>query len=458
MHTPQLAARPRFPATEARLKPGFLRFIRVILKPAARLARFNDPVILGSERLVAAFSDFHAGSSRLIVGFRHAYGDDAQLAGLGIHRALPKAARRLGRPFRALTHLTFVYGMEVPLWSNGFVRWLLPSIGAIPVDHTRADAVGMNRIRNEIANGRYPVALAPEGHVTYASETVAAIEPGAVRFGFWCMEDLERSERTEKTVFIPLSFHYRYNKSSIRRLNRLVIRMEKTCGIPGPGKLSLSKRSGNRPGEKNDESGTITVRLDAVANAIKKNLARSYSLPDDSSQEAILAAALSACERALGMDEGHAASDPVERFYRMRSVGWDRLFRDDLEGMTELERNIADRLAGEAWFAMRHMEISELLIHVALSPSPSVESLGLIFERAINLNDFIGRIGGGTLRHRSNPALKTPIIVAGEPIVFNEYLPLYRESKKNAIRTVTDLVKDRFDECVKEYRHEYENA
>jgi len=460
------AARPTLPPREARLNRPFIHLMRLILTPAARLAGFGNPRIVHPERLVDSYRAFLDGKARLIVGFRHCYGDDPQLTGYLFHKALPRAARRLSRPLRGLTHVTFLYGSEVPLWSNRFVGWLLPNIGAVPVDHVHPDAVGMNRIRKAILDGPWPVALAPEGHVTYLSEVVAEIEPGAARFGFWCAEDLAKAGRDEKTLFLPLSLHYTYSSGSVKKLRRLVTGLEASCGLDGddgslrPGDAATGSGTGSSGDAKAAGHDRIPARLDRVASFIRKTLARQYGLHESATQAAILDAAQSACERILGMEppqegsgpEGQGGMSPMRRLYRMRAVGWDRLFRGDLGGMNAVERDQADRLAGEAWYAMRHMEVSEMLFHVPLAPAPAARPLSLLFERAVNLHDFLGRIGGGTMAQRIVPALRRPVVVAGEPIAFDELMDEYAKSRKATIRAVTERITENYEACIGEFQ------
>ena len=142
----------------------------------------------------------------------------------------------------------------------------------------------------------------------------------------------------------------------------------------------------------------------------------------------------------------------MERFYAMRGVAWDRIFRGDLSRMGGLERNLADRGAGEAWFAMRHMEVAELLYPVDLSPASAPEGLSDLFERAINLGDLLGRACGGTLADRPSPARKRPIVVVGEPVRFDDLAEEYRAGKKEAIKKATLIIKRRFEDCIHDYK------
>lgn len=405
----------------------------------ARSLKFREPVMLHPERMVDAYRQFTQKKIRLIVGFRHAYGDDPQLMVYCIHHVLPKAAKKAGTPLRGITHAHFIYGVEVPLWSGKFVGWLLPKAGAVPIDHIHMDSKGMNRIRKIISDGEYPIALAPEGHVTYGSERVVELEPGTARFGFWCIDDLARAGRDEQVVFLPVSTHYRYGKGIERKLSRFIAGMERECGIE-------------------PEEGNVAARLRAVGSAILSHLAAFYSelggKETGSLQSDILEAALAAAERILSLVP--AADDkPITRLYRIRSTGWDRIYRGDLSGMTPLRLSMAGRETGEAWYAMRHMETVELLSYVDLALVPDGLSIEQYVETANNFYDFLGRLRGGTLRNRANEFNKYAVIVPGEPIVMNGYSDLYKTDKKAALQKATDDMHRAYERCIKEYQDEY---
>jgi hypothetical protein len=50
----------------------------------------------------------------------------------------------------------------------------------------------MARITEAMINGRYPLALAPEGQVSYASERLPRLEQGTVRLGLAAADELDR--------------------------------------------------------------------------------------------------------------------------------------------------------------------------------------------------------------------------------------------------------------------------
>jgi len=438
MYTPLIEPIHTLELPESTVNHPIISFFRAIIQPYARAHRFAEPEVLFPERMVDAWHDFEDKKARMLVGFRHAYGDDPQCIAYALHRALPVSARKLGKPFRRMTHAHFIYGSEVPLWSGGFVRWLLPNVGAVPIDHVRMDSAGMSRIRKIISDGEYPLALAPEGHVTYDSESIGELETGTARFCFWCMDDLDRQGRDEKVLFLPISTFYRYGPGSVKALSRFLSEMERACGIAG---------------RKTDDAA---ARLRAVAISLLSHLGEAYGTvrkTDESGlQASLLEASLLSGEGILGLPHD---GESMARIYRIRSKAWSMIFRDDLKGLDPLSADIARRRTGEAWYAMRHMETAEMLFHVNLEEIPDTLPLERYIEIANNLYDTIERVKGGTLRNRANAFTKRAVVVPGRPICMNDYRALYGTDRKAALAKATADFRERYLECIKEYQHVY---
>ena len=229
MYKPQVAPVPFINMPPPRLNYPLMKLIRLIIKPYMRSLTFYDPEILFPERFVKAYKKCTDKKIRLILAFRHAYGDDSQLMAALMHYSLPRYAKKLRISLPKFTHAHFIYGAEVPMWSDAFVRWLLPQVGAIAVDHTRLKSDDMKRIRTVLSEGVFPLALAPEGNVTFASEKVASLETGTARFGFWCIEDLLKQNRDEEVWILPISSFYRYDKKAIKDVQAIISVIENTA-------------------------------------------------------------------------------------------------------------------------------------------------------------------------------------------------------------------------------------
>lgn len=203
-YIPIIKARYRYPLKTSKPSTVLLSILRKITPFYLRwILHFSSIELCDAEHqtvnsLVSLWRDFQDGKTRLILAFRHPYGDEPQVFSYLFDVLLKKKARRAGIPLAGHPHARFIHGYEVALWGGAFIRWLLPRIGAVPVYHVKADSAGIKAIRSIIRNGPYPIALAPEGQVSYRSETVPRLEAGCAQMGFWCADELEKEGRNER--------------------------------------------------------------------------------------------------------------------------------------------------------------------------------------------------------------------------------------------------------------------
>ncbi len=434
-----------------------MNFFRLIAPLYIRaVLGFRSVSLRNSERFVDAYDDFFAGKIRLLIAFRHPFGDEAQVMGYAIGSLLEREARSRGIAWKRQPHAHFIHGYEVPLWAGAFERWILPRVGAVPVYHTKFDAKSIERIRSLVKDGEYPIALAPEGQVSYTSEGLPRLESGAAQIGAWCVHDLAREGRPEKVVILPVSVHHRWDADAEKPLDGLIGRIEAECGAPpASGAASVASHF---------------ERLSAAADAILASAERHYSrfcgasLPKPGSStraqrlEDLREAALQAAERALGLKPD---GDAIRRVYKIRQTGWDRIFRDDIpapETLPGLERGLADRAAGEAWYASRHMELVDLAWYLDFDRLRKDDPLELYIETAQNYWDLISRLKGGNLSDRIAVRGKRAILVVGEPIPVTERLAAFGSTRKAAIESLNEELKRSFIACIQEIREDRKNG
>ena len=101
MRKPRLVAKPILTAeTRHRLAPSklsvpFLRFGRLIMPVYLKSAlAFEGVEILSAEHILSELRDFQENKSRLIVAFRHPYGDEAQLMFHVFENMMPRLAKQ----------------------------------------------------------------------------------------------------------------------------------------------------------------------------------------------------------------------------------------------------------------------------------------------------------------------------------------------------------------------------
>jgi hypothetical protein len=160
--------------------------------------------------------------------------------------------------------------------------------------------------------------------------------------------------------------------------------------------------------------------------------------------------------------DAEAAADRIARVYRIRQEGWDRIYPTaPLRAMGELERALADRRAGEAWYAMRHMELVDLGYYLdsAYLEGPEggrggLPSFGRIVETAYSLADLASRLVGGDITGRPNLLRKRAVLVVAPPLDMRARYADYKEDRKAAVEAATRALEASYVDCIKEYLHE----
>jgi 1-acyl-sn-glycerol-3-phosphate acyltransferase len=453
---PVSAARAEVRLKTPELCPQAMALLRILAWPyLALVLGYRSVDIQGARSLAEAFHAHLSGRTRVILAFRHPYGDEPQLMGWLFLCRIAREARRLGVHLPYAPHALFVHGYEVPRWGGPLLRWLLPRVGAMPVHHARIDSEGMARIREAIVNGRYPLALAPEGQVSYASERLPRLEQGTVRLGMAAADELVRAGRSEPVHVIPVSIHHRYGPEALPSLERLVSRILAFAGLQmSPGStlrerlgsgvdriLALAEEQYDLGGGQSSESSQ------------ERGLELGQSSSRDERLSRVISRALDAGERILGLNSG--TGDPIERVYRIRQAGWDRVFLEGTEPrkLPPLERALADRRAGEAWYAMRHMELVDFCWYFRCEPPDESAPLHRMVEYAQNLWDFGSRLAGGAISERIMVRPKKAVVVVGEALDLSARLPEWRENRKSTVAGITAALGAAYLACIEETGH-----
>jgi len=421
-----------------RLAPSYprgwlVRLIRAISPIYVSLGLgFSGIEPLHPERAAAAYDGFFGKRNRLIIAFRHPYGDEPQLLSYYLLSRLRKDAAAAGRPLGTTLsgnttsgppvsrrpHALFIHGYEVPRWGGSFIRWLLPRMGALPVHHAKTDSTGLSRIRKAIRSGPYPVALSPEGQVSYTPRSVPRIEQGTARLALMCAEELARANKEgvvensgtgTEVLILPVSFRYIPSARSRRSAERILRAIEKVVGIETPDPRSgQSVSAAARLARATELAVTMAEKFygQEGSGALKERLSR------------LIDRALEKGEKILGIPSA-AGSSPIERVYRIRQAGWDRIFLENAEPLSRLsplKRRLLDRGAGEAWYAMRHMEFVDFTWYFDPAPLADDASPELVAEQIQNVYDLVSRLIGGALSDRKLVRPVKALIHFGEPI------------------------------------------
>lgn len=197
------------------LNPVFLRAVHLLLPSWISWQTAITQIEADNlEVLVDLYRQFQAGKIRFLLAFRHPKTDDPFCLGYLFSQLVPKVARQ-GTALQLPIHAHFIYDRGIPLWAGSHVGWMASRLGATPIQRGKADWTGLRSARDLFANGKFPMAAAPEGATNGLSEIISPLEPGIAQLGFWCAEDLHKLGRSEQVLIVPVGIKYNYVAGSL---------------------------------------------------------------------------------------------------------------------------------------------------------------------------------------------------------------------------------------------------
>jgi hypothetical protein len=438
MHKPYKApvvkASPNLKVPEPRIS----KFVFFLLKTLGRWVYLH--LYLGITRVILqeknlffeTFKRALTGKSHCIIAFRHPNGGEPQLLTIYFLSKFKTLAAMAGVRFPRQPHIVFVYSYEVVRYGGWIARYIMTNVGSMPIYHSRMDKKGMERIYKAITEGPYPVALAPEGHVSYDTDTIRRLEPGVVRIGFHAAKQLVSKGSDVPVEILPVSIHFRFGLWGKTNLERLLKRIEKVSGLAVRGRKKLPFVQRVR------ECRQHLLEVNESRFKIKGDDALSF----EERLERVIYAALETAERMMGED---SKGDFFARMHKLRQIYWDKIYlpeMDSLEGLTYAQRSVLDLQTGEAWYIGRYLELIDFSWYFR-TPLPAEDAaLHTKLEYVQNLWDFANRTMGGAFSDRVNIFPRKVIIKAAPVINLSERLEAYSKDK-NAVfeQTMSDLEK-----------------
>jgi 1-acyl-sn-glycerol-3-phosphate acyltransferase len=475
---PVVRALPAIDTAEPRIVPWLIFLVRFICRPY--LAGFigNARIYLDENAanfLIPAMERALSRKSRCIVAFRHQNGWEPQvLIWFTLYR-LAKLAGKRGFRFTLPPRLLFVHGYELFRWGGLLARFMLPRFGAMPIHHVKLDSAGLKRIYRCLREGPYPLAIAPEGQVSYTLAEDIRVEPGTVRIALTVAEQLLACSGTDGTQaaqedcpaveILPVSLYPEYGGKALIAAERLLRRVESICGISDalstPGTAAFdSPRFDSSPLQLSPSQLSLLIerflRCREIILALNEKRYGLVCGREDVTQDgqdfgarldAVIEAALQSAAAILRIDT--PPGDTINRLYTIRQICWDRICPEkiDLADLPALERAVLDLRAGEAWHAARHMELADFSFYFHKSPGESTAS---IVEYAQNLYDFANRTMGGIYGTRKRIAPAAIRINAAPSVNLTEMLltaagtgGTAREYKKAVSAEANELLRQR---------------
>ncbi|MBW4643525.1 MAG: 1-acyl-sn-glycerol-3-phosphate acyltransferase [Goleter apudmare HA4340-LM2] len=433
--------------------PLLLRFVHLLLPSyiswQTAIAQIEADNV---EILADLYRQFQEGKIRFMLAFRHPKTEDPFCLGYLFSQLVPKVAREQNIKLKPPIHAHFIYDRGIPLWAGAHVGWVAAQLGGTPIQRGKADWNGLRSARDLFANGKFPMAAAPEGATNGLSEIISPLEPGIAQLGFWCAEDLQKAGRSEQVLIVPVGIKYSYVDAPWNAIAQLLSELEAASGLPV-----------DAAGYSNPSLESLYPRLLSLAEHLLSVMEKFYTRfyhqklieqPTTSEElndrNAALASRLKALLNvALQISEQYfdlpAKGQLNDRCRRVEQAAWNYIFREDfkdIKALSSIERALGDRVADEASSRMWHMRLVESFVAVSgqyIREKPTVERFA---ETTLLLQDMVTRIqGNNPLQHPQLGKQKVKITV-GQPISISDRYSTYKGNRLAAKQAVIDLTND----------------
>ncbi|WP_414542623.1 1-acyl-sn-glycerol-3-phosphate acyltransferase [Nostoc sp. CCY0012] len=405
------------------------------------------------EVLVDLYRQFQEGKIRFMLAFRHPKTDDPFCLGYLFSQIMPKVARQQNAALQLPIHAHFIYDRGIPLWAGAYTGWIASHLGGTSIQRGKADWTGLRSARDLFANGKFPMAAAPEGATNGLSEIISPLEPGISQLGFWCAEDLQKLGRSEQVLIVPVGMKYSYVAAPWQAIADLLSELEAASGL-----VVNPKEQSQHPCLESLYPRLLTL-AEHLLSLMEKFYTQFYhqTLPntkttatETSNRNEILAMRLQALlNTALQISEQYFNLQPKgelsDRCRRVEQAGWNYIFREeykDIKTLSPVEKALGDRVANEANSRMWHMRLVESFVAVSgsyIREKPTVERFA---ETTLILWKMIARIKGDKATQLPQLGKQRVKITIGKPISVSERYPVYKENRLSARQAVADLTND----------------
>ncbi|MBE8968263.1 1-acyl-sn-glycerol-3-phosphate acyltransferase [Nostocales cyanobacterium LEGE 12452] len=441
-----------------RLNPLVLQIVRWLLPIALRFrtrpwlpAGIVKIEAKNVEVLAELYQQFQSGKIRFLLAFRHPEVEDPLCMLYLLSRIVPQVARQKGITLKSLVHSYFLYDRGMTVWAGKWLGWLFSLLGGVPVRRgRRLDRQAIQNARELFANGELPIAVAPEGGTNGHSGIVSPLEPGVAQMGFWCVEDLQKANRSETVIVVPIAIQYRYVEPPWSKLDWLLSKLEVDSGlkvleIDSDNSEEIYYQRLCRLAEY-----LITEMEEFYRRFYHQDIPKTILTDESASANQVLIARLHRLlDKALQVTEQYfgvqGQGNFIDRCRRLEEAGWSYIYRDDLPDINALapfKRGLADWIAEEADLRMRHMRIVESFVAVTanyIQEQPTAERFA---ETVLLVFDMLSRIQDTTLPGRPRLGLRQAEITVGEPISVTERFTICQGDRQASKQAVSDLTKD----------------
>ncbi|MCC0179131.1 1-acyl-sn-glycerol-3-phosphate acyltransferase [Waterburya agarophytonicola K14] len=418
-----------------------------------------DVKIDNSTELIRLYEEFQQGKTRFMLAFRHPAVTDPPCIAQLFWNQLPQIAKQQDVKLKSPVHLHFIYDRGIPLWAGDKVGWIISKLGSTPIRRGALDRVGLRSIRDLFVNGDFPMAAAPEGATNGHNEVVSPIEPGIAQFGFWCQEDLIKVGREEAVAIAPLGIRYFYKTAPWQYLEQLLSNLEVDSGFKQTPAETMGLTNGITlsPSQEADLYGRMYALAEYLLSLMEEFYSKFYQQKISTSEgelssrlPALLDAALKVAEQSFAVKPNGNISD---RCRRVEQAAWNRIYREDLDKLTELApavRGLADLVASEAELRLWHMRLVETFVSVTghyVAEKYTVERLA---DTVLLLWKMVAKLKGESNIKPPYLGKKWVQLTAMPSLQIADYWEQYQNNRRQAVSDMTQDLQQSLEQSILE--------
>jgi 1-acyl-sn-glycerol-3-phosphate acyltransferase len=315
---------------------------------------------------------------------------------------LYRAFRRAGVPYYVMTAWDTMARL-----GNVSAR-MFQSLGCYSVRRGRRDRASMELTQSLLVRGER-VVLFPEGQTYGLNDTLLPFQEGAILIAFRALEELERAGDATPLLVVPMAIKYVYSRPMMGQIEASLGRLEAALGLSARGlspyfrlrwiASSLVQRLEKEQGISAEEGLDLNARIDALREAMVERLAAALEaeVPRGGEFATLVQSLANAYEDYLERES--APSGDVRALFRV----WQRL---------------------KNFVAVRDGYVAE---------HPSAE----------RFLDVLHRLEIDVLGKSSIRGGRRAVVKVGAPFDLRDYLPAYREKKREALTRATEEMETR---------------
>lgn len=412
--------------------------LKIYFSTNIRNIEFENIEILGD-----LYHQFTQRKIRLLIAFRHPHAFDPLCLVHTFLKLLPEHFHKTKTKINDVSHFHFVWDRGIPMWAGDWVATLYSKLGGTPIHRGKVDWKGLNSARDLFVNGRFPLAIAPEGATNGHTEIIGPLEPGIGQLGLWCMDDLEKQGRKEEVIILPLGIKYSFIKEDWNALEKLLDSFISELGgeeVLAP-ENSLQNMNSNqiRIYQKLYRVGINLIEL--LEEYYKIHYGR-YTEPDTNHDIASRLNHL--LDNILSVPESFFMIKPkgniIDRCRKLEQASWNWIYREDVENDTSiLKQKLLDRVAYLSKEMDWHMRLVESFVSVSGNYIQEKPTFERFTEISFLFFDTISKIKTGTGADRPKLGNYSVRLTAGSPLNLKEFYPLHKTGKKGTKEAIEKI-------------------